>query len=175
MIHPLKSLISDQILFSNVAKLYGTPTYVYDKNQLVKNITSINNALINNFQKFQICYTIKANSNPAIIDILKTTIPGLGADCSSPGELFAAKIGGVSTSDCIYTGNYESDDDLKSALEQGAHINLDDISSLYRLKKIGTPKEISFRLNPGFGNGAFSEVVTGGKNSKWVGWRNNGH
>ena len=167
MIHPLKSLISDQILFSNVAKLYGTPTYIYDKNQLVKNITSINNALINNFQKFQICYTIKANSNPAIIDILKTTIPGLGADCSSPGELFAAKIGGISTSDCIYTGNYESDDDLKSALEQDAHINLDDICSLHRLKKIGIPQEISFRLNPGFGKGAFSEVVTGGKNSKF--------
>ena len=46
------------------------------------------------FKSFKICYTIKANSNPAIIDILKTTIPGLGADCSSRGELFAAKIGG---------------------------------------------------------------------------------
>ena len=167
MTHPLKSLILNKILFENISTLYGTPTYVYDNHQLVKNITSINNALVNNFEKFQICYTIKANSNPAIIKILKSTIPGLGADCSSPGELFAAKLGGISTNDCIYTGNYESNNDLKSALEQNAHINLDDISSFYRLKKIGIPKEISFRLNPGFGISAFSQIVTGGKNSKF--------
>ena len=67
MTHPLKSLILNKILFENISTLYGTPTYVYDNHQLVKNITSINNALVNNFEKFQICYTIKANSNPAII------------------------------------------------------------------------------------------------------------
>ena len=102
-----------------------------------------------------------------IIRALKSEIPSLGADCSSPGELHAAKLGGISSNDCIFTGNYESQEDLKIAFEQKAHINLDDITSFRRLKKMGTPKEISFRLNPGFGKGAFSQVVTGGKNSKF--------
>ena len=167
MSHPLKKLINNKPLFNSLAKEYGTPLYVYDKNQLIKNINKIHSALANNFDNFHICYTIKANSNPNIIRVLKSEIPSIGADCSSPGELYAAKLAGISSNDCIFTGNYESQEDLEIAFEQKAHINLDDITSFTRLKKIGTPKEISFRLNPGFGKGAFSQVVTGGKNSKF--------
>ena len=167
MSHPLKELINNKSLFNSLAIEYGTPLYIYDKNQLIKNINKIHSALASNFDDFHICYTIKANSNPNIIRALKSEIPSLGADCSSPGELYAAKLGGISSNDCIFTGNYESQDDLEIAFEQKAHINLDDITSFRRLKKMGTPKEISFRLNPGFGKGAFSQVVTGGKNSKF--------
>ena len=167
MSHPLKELINNRPLFNSLAKEYGTPLYIYDKNQLIKNIKKIHSALASNFDDFHICYTIKANSNPNIIRVLKSEIPSLGADCSSPGELYAAKLAGISNHDCIFTGNYESQEDLEIAFEQKAHINLDDITSFKRLKKIGIPKEISFRLNPGFGKGAFSQVVTGGKNSKF--------
>ena len=167
MSHPLKELINNKPLFNSLAKEYGTPLYIYDKNQLIKNIKKIHSALASNFDDFHICYTIKANSNPNIIRVLKSEIPSLGADCSSPGELYAAKLAGISSNDCIFTGNYESQEDLEIAFEKNAHINLDDITSFKRLKKIGIPKEISFRLNPGFGKGAFSQVVTGGKNSKF--------
>ena len=167
MSHPLKELINNKPLFNSLAKEYGTPLYIYDKNQLIKNIKKIHSALASNFDDFHICYTIKANSNPNIIRVLKSEIPSLGADCSSPGELYAAKLAGISSNDCIFTGNYESQEDLEIAFEQKAHINLDDITSFKRLKQIGIPKEVSFRLNPGFGKGAFSQVVTGGKNSKF--------
>ena len=167
MSHPLKELINNKPLFNSLAKEYGTPLYIYDKSQLIKNIKKIHSSLASNFDDFHICYTIKANSNPNIIRVLKSEIPSLGADCSSPGELYAAKLAGISSNDCIFTGNYESQEDLEIAFEQNAHINLDDITSFKRLKKIGIPKEISFRLNPGFGKGAFSQVVTGGKNSKF--------
>ena len=167
MSHPLKELINNKPLFNSLAKEYGTPLYIYDKNQLIKNIKKIHSALASNFDDFHICYTIKANSNPNIIRVLKSEIPSLGADCSSPGELYAAKLAGISSNDCIFTGNYESQEDLEIAFEQKAHINLDDITSFKRLKQIGMPKEVSFRLNPGFGKGAFSQVVTGGKNSKF--------
>ena len=90
-------------------------------------------------------FSIDVN-NPNIIRALKSEIPSLGADCSSPGELYAAKLGGISSNDCIFTGNYESQEDLEIAFKQKAHINLDDITSFRRLKKMGTPKEISFRL-----------------------------
>lgn len=167
MHHPLFNIIKNKKLFKQLSKNYGSPTYVYSKSQLIENISSINRALKANFKKYQICYTIKANSNPHIIKVLKSEMPSLGADCSSPGEIYAAKLGGILPNDCIFTGNYESIEDLKYAYEKNAHINLDDINSFHRLKKIGTPREISFRLNPGFGKGAFSQVVTGGKNSKF--------
>jgi diaminopimelate decarboxylase len=56
---------------------------------------------------------------------------------------------------------------LDYALKAGTHINMDDITSFKRLKSIGLPNDISFRLNPGFGKGAFAQIVTGGENSKF--------
>jgi diaminopimelate decarboxylase len=91
----------------------------------------------------------------------------IGGDCSSPGEIYAAKLSGIDPSKCIYTGNYESESDLIEALNKGCNINLDDITSLDRLKKAGLPERISFRMNPGFGGGSYSGIITGGRDAKF--------
>ncbi len=165
--HPLFDLIKNEPLFHSLAEKYGTPLYIYSKDRLTQNIQTLDQALEDHFESHHICYTVKANNNPHLIKTLKSMIPSLGADCASPGEIAIAGKSGIAGKDCIYTGNYESPNDLSYALETGAHINLDDISSFHRLKKIGLPKDISFRLNPGFGRGAFSQIVTGGENSKF--------
>ena len=167
MKHPLYHLIKDKPLLESLAKKYGTPLYLYDKKQLVKNINGMDKVLGKYFKKYRICYTIKANSNPNLIRILKSKIPDLGADCSSPGEIHAANLGNILSKECLYTGNYESEDDLKVAIENKVHLNLDDINSFKRIKKYSIPNEISFRLNPGFGKGAFSQITTGGVDSKF--------
>ena len=167
MKHPLFHLIKDKPLLESLAKKYGTPLYLYDKKQLVKNINGMDKVLGKYFNKYRICYTIKANSNPNLIRILKSKIPDLGADCSSPGEIHAANLGNILSKECLYTGNYESEDDLKVAIENKVHLNLDDINSFKRINKYSIPNEISFRLNPGFGKGAFSQITTGGVDSKF--------
>ena len=167
MKHPLFHLIKDKPLLESLAKKYGTPLYLYDKKQLVKNINGMDKVLGKYFKKYRICYTIKANSNPNLIRILKSKIPDLGADCSSPGEIHAANLGNILSKECLYTGNYESEDDLKVAIHNKVHLNLDDINSFKRIKKCSIPNEISFRLNPGFGKGAFSQITTGGIDSKF--------
>ena len=165
--HPLIDLLRKKQLFDFLADQYGTPLYIYSKERLIHNIDLLDKTLNDNFDSYHICYTIKANSNPHLIKILKNAVPSIGADCASPGEIYVAKKSGIKSNHCIYTGNYESPDDLKFALENGVHINLDDITSFNRMKKIGLPDDIAFRLNPGFGKGAFSQIVTGGKNSKF--------
>ena len=70
-------------------------------------------------------------------------------------------------SDCVYTGNYESIEDLKTAFNAKVEINLDDLNSFNRLKTIGVPEYVSFRLNPGKGHGQFKGIITGGKDSKF--------
>ena len=167
MKHPLFNLIKDKHLFQRLARVHGTPLYIYDKRQLIQNVIKINRILGKYFKKYRICYTIKANSNPSLIRILKSQITQLGADCSSPGELYAASLGDISYDKCLYTGNYESEEDLKIALNKNVHINLDDITSFEKIKKYTIPNEISFRLNPGFGKGAFSQIITGGVDSKF--------
>ncbi len=165
--HPLSNIILKTKLLKELAKQYGTPTYVYSKKRLEENIDKLSRAISFNFINYQIYYAVKANSNIHIIKTLRSRFNDLGCDCSSPGELFAAKKAGVNMSDCVYTGNYESIEDLKTAFNKGAEINLDDLNSFHRLKTIGIPEYVSFRLNPGKGHGQFKGIITGGKDSKF--------
>ena len=165
--HPLSNIISQTKLLEALADQYGTPTYVYSKSRLEHNISELQRAISMSFANYQIYYAVKANSNINIIKILKNKFNDLGCDCSSPGELFAAEKANVNMSDCVYTGNYESIEDLKTAFNAGAEINLDDLNSFNRLKTIGVPEYVSFRLNPGKGHGQFKGIITGGKDSKF--------
>ena len=165
--HPLSNLISNQDLLKKIAKKFGTPLYVYSEDRLKENINRLSTAIGNSFKNHQIYYAVKANSNIHIISALRAVFNSLGCDCSSPGELYAAKKSGVDLSNCVYTGNYESIEDLKTAYKSGCEINLDDINALNRLETIGVPEYISFRLNPGKGHGQFKGIMTGGKDSKF--------
>lgn len=165
--HPLKDLVQNRPLLSSLADKFGTPLYIYSGNRLRQNVGRLNNALEKACDAFHICYAVKANSNPHLIKTMRDSLPSLGADCSSPGELYAADQAGIPATDCIYTGNYESMEDLRAALSSGAHVNLDDISSFRRLQKLSVPDNISFRLNPGFGKGTFSQIITAGENAKF--------
>ena len=115
MSHPLKDLIQNKDLFESLADQFGTPLYIYSKQRLVHNITRIKSSLSNYFDSYHICYTIKANSNPHLIKLLKSTFASLGADCSSPGELYIANQSDIKSDECIYNGNYESKNDLEIA------------------------------------------------------------
>ncbi len=165
--HPLQELISDRDLAEELASEYGTPLYVYNAARLKHNARRMEDALSSTFPKSQICYALKANSNPHIISVLLGAAPSLGADCSSSGELYVAQKLNIPLERCIYTGNYESPEELKTALDSGIHLNLDDSSSYLRLRKIAIPEEISFRLNPGFGKGRFPAIVTAGREAKF--------
>ena len=165
--HPLRQLISNSDLMKSLAKQYGTPLYIYDADRIKNNVLVLEKGLSKYFHKFHICYAIKSNSNPHLLKTMLEANSQMGGDCSSPGDIHAAELSGMKLSDCIYTGNYESESDLVEALEKGCNINLDDETSLDRLLKIKCPERISFRLNPGFGKGTFSQITTAGTEAKF--------
>ena len=165
--HPLLDKVLDGRILKNICEEYGTPLYTYYGERIRNNLNSINAALKNNFEKYQIQYAVKSNNNPNLLTFMHQHLPSLGADCSSPGELLAAERAGIPMKNCVYTGNYESVDDLQSAVDSGCEVNLDDESSFKRLKNICIPEYISFRLNPGVGKGRFTEIVTGGHDAKF--------
>ena len=165
--HPLRKIISNSDLMKSLAKEYGTPLYIYDADRIKNNVLVLEKGLSKYFHKFHICYAIKSNSNPHLLKTMIEAHSKIGGDCSSPGDIHAAELSGMKLSDCIYTGNYESESDLVEALEKGCNINLDDETSLDRLLKIKCPERISFRLNPGFGKGTFSQITTAGKEAKF--------
>ena len=165
--HPLLDKVLDGRILKNICEEYGTPLYTYYGERIRNNLNSIDAALKNNFDKYQIQYAVKSNNNPNLLTFMHQHLPSLGADCSSPGELLAAERARIPMKNCVYTGNYESVDDLQSAVDSGCEVNLDDESSFKRLKNICIPEYISFRLNPGVGKGRFTEIVTGGHDAKF--------
>ena len=166
---PLKNL-NGKLFFANVStsklvKEFGTPLFVTDSERIISNYNNLHSAFSSHYDKFKINYAVKANNNLSVLKLFNSL--GSGADCSCPEEISLAKKMGFSSKDILYTGNYNSDDQLSFALKQKILINIDSSSILPRLLKIGTPNFISLRINPGIGSGSDSRLVFGGKNTKF--------
>lgn len=150
---------------NQLVKAYGSPLYVYDEEQIRKNIQGLLNTAQKYIPNFRLQYAIKANNNPHILQIIQSE--GVGADCSSPLELRLAKCMGFDLSASTYTGNYESSEDLQRAMAEKVNLNLDDYHRLPDILEYGKPPVLSFRVNPGVGRGGFEGIVTGGNDAKF--------
>ncbi len=148
-----------------LAEKYGTPLYVYDFKRMRNNAYRLKTAFKSETFPVDVYYAMKANCHPTIVKLFWEN--GFGADCVSPGELEIALKVGVKPDNILYTGNYESLEDLRAAFESGVIINLDDITSLNRLLKVGKPERISYRINPGKGRGKYEKITTGGDKAKF--------
>ena len=150
---------------SKLAKEVGTPVFIYNLFKVEKNFKQLEKGMKNaGLNQFKICYSMKANNHPLIIEKIKTL--GGGIDTTSPGEVRWALKHGFSEKDIIFTGTSLSNDDLEFLNKcEGVLINFDSISSLRRFKgKKG--REIGLRINTGIGLGRNVFVTTGGVKAK---------
>ncbi len=155
----------DGISSVDLASRFGTPLYVYSARRIQDNYRRIHGAFAARRKNFRANYAVKANNNLSVLDLLRRE--GAGADCASPAEILLAKTAGFPGDRLLYSGNYNSDEELRYGLESGAEINLDDGPLLERLLKFGKPRALCFRINPGFGKGKFPGVVTAGPDAKF--------
>jgi diaminopimelate decarboxylase len=54
-------LYAENFPVEELAKEYGTPLYIYSKNQILSNYREINQPLVNSRLDYLNCYAIKAN------------------------------------------------------------------------------------------------------------------
>ena len=164
-------LFLDDFNTVELAQKYGTPLYVYSKPRIIKNYEKLSGVFLKRYSKFRLHYAVKANSNLEILKIMRRI--GAGADCASPAEIFLALKAGFKPKDVLYSGNYNSDEELEYACEKQVKINLDDPSFLDRImelheeKNVPLPPTICFRLDPGTGKGKFDGLITSGANAKF--------
>ena len=125
---------------------YPTPFFLYSEKKIRANCRRFKNAFCSFFKSFEPIYAIKANNNPRLLKIIFSE--GFGADASSEAEAWIVKKLGAKG---IYTGNYTSEAEFRFVTRTGAFmLNLDDITMLETIKKVGVPEFLSFRVNPGF-------------------------
>ena len=103
----------EQSQLLELAKLYGTPLYVYDSDQVVANYQSLYKFIA--YDKLQVHYALKANYN---IDLLKALRDaGAGLDTVSPGEVHLALALGFEREKIIFTANNLKDEEADDAID----------------------------------------------------------
>jgi len=120
-----------------VAAQVPTPFHLYDEPAMRANAREFTQAFSCVPGGFRNYFAVKALPNPYVLDILKAE--GMGADCSSLGELLLCEAAGIRGEAIVFTSNDTPAEELQKAAELGAVINLDDISHIdYLEKALGT-------------------------------------
>ena len=153
-----QEIMLGNVSVTEIAQIYGTPTYVYLENKIRCNYQRALAAFKRHYDDFKFYYAIKACNNLAVAHILRQE--GAGIDAASVNEILLAKAIGLAGHDIMFSGNYISDEDIKEGLRHQVVFNLDDITSLDHLLAFGKPEILSFRVNPGYGQSDVGSFVT---------------
>jgi diaminopimelate decarboxylase len=112
----------------------------------------------------RICFAVKANSNLAVLRILRDL--GAGADIVSTGEMARALAAGFSADRIVFSGVGKTAPELRAAVRAGiGHLNVESREELEALGRIaeaeGTPVRIGIRVNPGVTTDTHPYISTG--------------
>ncbi len=147
-----------------VTEEFGTPTYVYDSNVMIKQYQNLHNAFKPLDVKLH--YAIKALSNVNILRLLKQQ--GTGLDAVSIEEVQLGLRAGYSPDKIMYTPNCVSFSEIQAAVELGVHINLDNLSMLEKFgNHYGGTVGVCVRINPHIMAGGNSNISVGHIDSKF--------
>lgn len=157
-----------------LAKNFGTPTFVYEKAVIEKRIAEL--------KVFEVIrFAQKACSNIAILALMRKN--GVVVDAVSAGEVYRAlKVGylGHSASGAtpgtpsvpgiVFTADLFDNDAMEMIRTHNIPVNVGSPDMITQLGKFHPGAEVTLRINPGFGHGHSRKVNTGGSYSKHGIW-----
>ena len=108
-------LYAEEVAISTVSNAVGTPFYLYSATAIIENFLALEKSL--DGLRNLICYSVKANSNIAILKLLSQL--GAGMDVVSVGEYLRAKIAGVPGEKIVFSGVGKRRDEISQVLVGG--------------------------------------------------------
>jgi diaminopimelate decarboxylase len=162
------TLYAEDLPVEEIAQKVGTPFYLYSYRTLTRHYKVFDEALFD--LKHLICYSVKANSNLAILRIFAKH--GAGADVVSGGEIFRAKKAGIESKKIVFSGVGKTEEEILYGLREDILMfNVESRDEFQFLKslasKIGRKVPISFRVNPDIDPHTHPYISTGLKTSKF--------
>jgi diaminopimelate decarboxylase len=152
------------VAVDELAQSFGTPLYVYDATKIVEQIRTLQQAFSG--VKHKIKFAAKALTNVSVLKLIRQA--GAGVDVVSIFEARLALHAGFSPSEIMFTPNGVSFDEIKSGVELGLTINLDNLSVLEQFgKTYGSAYPCGLRLNPHIMAGGNLKISTGHSHSKF--------
>jgi diaminopimelate decarboxylase len=153
-----------------IAEKHGTPTYVYSARTILEHFRKLKEAFSGLPEAPVICYSIKANSNLSLLNLIRQE--GSGFDVVSGGELYRALKIGADPKKIVFAGVGKADDEIRYALEKGILLfnveSEDELANIDRIAgdmKVKAP--VALRVNPDVDPQTHTYISTGKKESKF--------
>ncbi len=161
-------LHAERVSLEEIAKNYGTPCYVYSRAALERRFNAFHQALFG--IDHLICYSVKANSNLAVLDVLARL--GSGFDIVSAGELERVLAAGGKAGRTVFSGVGKTAPEIARALEAGVFcFNVESQAELETIdrvsKAVGKRAPVSFRVNPDVDAKTHPYIATGLNENKF--------
>lgn len=144
---------------TELAARFGTPLYVYEAATIRERVSRLSGFDL-------VRYAQKANSNLSVLRLLRTA--GVHVDAVSAGEIERALRAGFEPREIVYTADLFDAEALELVARHGLHVNAGSLDMIEDVPR--DARELTLRVNPGFGDGSGPGVVTGGAESKHGIW-----
>ncbi len=161
-------LYAEEVPVREIAQTVGTPFYLYSAATLKRHIQVFDQAFSG--LKHLVCYSVKANSNLAVLRLLARE--GAGADIVSGGELYRALKAGISPQKIVFSGVGKTREEISRALKAGILMfNVESLGELEVIseeaRKQGTQAPVAIRVNPDVDPKTHPYISTGLKQNKF--------
>ena len=161
-------LHAESVNLASLAQAVGTPFYCYSTATLTRHYRVFAAAFAD--VPALICYSVKANSNQAVIATLARL--GAGADVVSEGELRRARAAGIAADKIIFSGIGKTARELALAVDEGIFcVNVESEAELALLSSIAAGKgrtmNVSLRVNPDVDALTHEKISTGTAEDKF--------
>ncbi|MCK5829100.1 MAG: diaminopimelate decarboxylase [Methylococcales bacterium] len=162
------TLFAEDVAVEDIIAQHGSPCYIYSRATFEKHWNAFDQA----FGKHPhlICYSVKANSNIAILNVLARL--GSGFDIVSLGELERVLTAEGDPKKIIFSGVGKREDEIIAALKMGIRcFNIEVSGELDRINQLagqlGVIAPVSFRVNPDVDAKTHPYISTGLKENKF--------
>ncbi len=166
-------LYLEDLSLNEIAAQYGTPCYVYSTRSIREAFGRYRQAFDGAGLDATICYAVKANSNLAILRLLRDL--GAGADVVSAGELFRALEAGIDPTKIVFAGVGKTAAEIDFALDKAIRaFNVESAGELALIERRALAHNvpsnsigISIRVNPDVEAGTHPYITTGKHTNKF--------
>jgi diaminopimelate decarboxylase len=162
------TLHAEQVPIDRLAASVGTPFYCYSSAVLSERYQAFARSF--DGRRAMICYSLKANSNQAVIATLARL--GAGADVVSEGEMRRALAAGIPASSIVFAGVGKTAGEIAAGIEAGIRqFNVESLPELELLDRIARDKgqraRAVLRVNPDVDARTHKKIATGKAENKF--------
>ncbi|ACN83424.1 diaminopimelate decarboxylase [Brachyspira hyodysenteriae] len=162
-------LMCENVDIREIAEIYGTPFYIYSKNDILNKIRFLKE-VFSPLNDVLIVYAIKAENNLSILKMMAEE--GIGADVVSIGETLKYIKAGGKAENVVFSGVAKTEEEIRKSIELNIkRFNIESIPEAIRInniaKELKNKVKCSIRVNPNVDAHTHEKITTGVNGNKF--------